>query len=311
MQIRKETPHSINGVPGRLLALNVPPAPWVAGVFANQKWVSESRPAPQFERGARLTVDVRFDDNCRNGRMSFAITGDVRSATGRDIAGGYLHDEIATVFPELAPLIKWHLCATDGPMHYTANTLYLAGDADSSGRVKGQVSRYEYGFKFGTSPIVSRVKKSFYDFIEARRAFNGSTPKSNPAHGSFRVVAIAYVPRAGDSSKFDPHYTLAGFGETWYDCPFRDPVEAEEFAAALNTCEVIPVRIATAWSEGKARELDSARNAAIWPEATDEQLSAPREELSAALAARLPALLAAFRHDMESAGFLWSAPAAE
>lgn len=52
--------------------------------------------------------------------------------------------------------------------------------------------------------------------------------------------------------------------------------------------------------------LDAARRCAVWPEATDEQLTAPRAELEASLQARLPALLDQFRADMERAGFYWS-----
>lgn len=50
--------------------------------------------------------------------------------------------------------------------------------------------------------------------------------------------------------------------------------------------------------EGKERELDKARSSACWPEATDEELTAPglRERLEA----RLPALLEAFHRDMEA-----------
>ncbi|WP_210235247.1 hypothetical protein, partial [Mesorhizobium sp. M2D.F.Ca.ET.206.01.1.1] len=58
----------------------------------------------------------------------------------------------------------------------------------------------------------------------------------------------------------------------------------------------------------KARDLDAARRAAIWPEASDAELSVEPEALKAALAARLPALIAEFRRDMETAGFLWQAP---
>lgn len=57
--------------------------------------------------------------------------------------------------------------------------------------------------------------------------------------------------------------------------------------------------------EGKARELDHARAAAVWPEATDADLCQEPEALRAVLESRLPALLAAFRADMEAAGFLW------
>jgi hypothetical protein len=151
-----------------------------------------------------LIATVRHDDDCRNGHKSFAITGDlyeihrqpheptITHASGRTLwlnACGCLHDEIAAHIPNLAPFIKWHLCSTDGPMHYLANTLYQAGDLD-------------------------------YDGLKA----------------------------------------------------------------------------------GKARELDAARKSAMWPEATDEELSAPREVLKAKLEARLPALLVEFRAAVKSLG---------
>jgi len=40
---------------------------------------------------------------------------------------GCLHDETAEYIPEFAPLIRWHLTSTDGPMHYMANAIYHAG----------------------------------------------------------------------------------------------------------------------------------------------------------------------------------------
>lgn len=57
--------------------------------------------------------------------------------------------------------------------------------------------------------------------------------------------------------------------------------------------------------KGKARELAAARGCAVWPEATDEQLCLPKEELTALLTARLPALMAEFKKDMESLGFVY------
>lgn len=57
--------------------------------------------------------------------------------------------------------------------------------------------------------------------------------------------------------------------------------------------------------EGKERELDAARRAAIWPEATDAELTAP--DLRERLEARLPALLAEFQAAVESLGFIYLA----
>ncbi len=56
---------------------------------------------------------------------------------------------------------------------------------------------------------------------------------------------------------------------------------------------------------GKAREFAHARAAAVWPEATEEQLSLEPDQLRALLAARLPALMADFKKAVESLGFVY------
>lgn len=89
------------------------------------------KPIAGYGAGALLTATVRFDDRCGNGHNTFSITADVttpRSRARRDIeAGGCLHDEVAKHFPELAPLIQWHLVSTEGPLHYVENTMYWLG----------------------------------------------------------------------------------------------------------------------------------------------------------------------------------------
>jgi hypothetical protein len=57
--------------------------------------------------------------------------------------------------------------------------------------------------------------------------------------------------------------------------------------------------------EGKARDFAAARSCAVWPEATDEELSQEPEALKAALIARAPALHARFKAAMLGAGFMW------
>ncbi len=83
--------------------------------------------------GARIAAEVRYDDQCGNGHNTFSITGAIYE-NNREVAGGCIHKEIARHFPQLAPLIQWHLCSTDGPLYYVANTRY---HADGHGPVKG------------------------------------------------------------------------------------------------------------------------------------------------------------------------------
>ena len=65
--------------------------------------------------------------------------------------------------------------------------------------------------------------------------------------------------------------------------------------------------------KGKNGTLTPRARAANWPEATDEQLSVSKAELTRVLEARLPDLVARFRAVMESdCGFIWQeAPALE
>lgn len=56
----------------------------------------------------------------------FSITATI-SKYNREVSGGCLHDEIRKTFPELAELIPFHLCDSNGiPMHYVADAVYWA-----------------------------------------------------------------------------------------------------------------------------------------------------------------------------------------
>lgn len=70
-----------------------------------------------------LIATVRYDDECKNGHNTFAITGEAKT---KHSTCGCIHDDIAKHIPELAPYIKWHLVSSDGPMHYIANSMYHA-----------------------------------------------------------------------------------------------------------------------------------------------------------------------------------------
>lgn len=97
-------------------------------------------------KDAVITVKVRFDDQCGNGHNSFSITGDITTPSSRNSGvSGCIHDEIAKHFPYLAPFIKWHLCSTDGPMHYVANTIYHASDRDCFGLQKDESRQIKNG----------------------------------------------------------------------------------------------------------------------------------------------------------------------
>lgn len=211
----------------------------------NQKKTYGPKQIDYYGTPADIIATVRHDDECGNGHNSFSITCDIykrgRRSNAAFLAGGCCHDEVAKHFPELAPFIKWHLTSTDGPMHYLINTLYLAGERDCWGLLKGE--------------------------FQALKSKDGLTRWEIPF-------------------------------ESYYD-PCHKSIVSETQPAPL----VLEYRQQGRIGEGKARELDSARSAAVWPDATDEDLAAPG--LSDRLMARLPALMREFKAAIESLGFVY------
>jgi uncharacterized protein Usg len=228
------TPHTILGVDGTLENVRH----YDNGLCSNQRWHA-SRPIDGYGSAGTLTVYVRFDDCCKNGHQTFSIIE----------AGGCLHEDIARIFPELAPLIQWHLMSTDGPMHYLANTVYRAGDRDYNGLRKG----------------------------ETRHLRNGKTG----------LPVWRLVTRGSDSE----------------DIPTTMHAEtADELPPVFAQWEPVLIQ-----GIGKNRELNAARNAAVWPDATDAELSVEPDELRAALVSRLPGLIERFKRAMtEDCGFAWN-----
>lgn len=299
-----ETKKVILGVEGRMCTIHAPQEVRGRLVHLCQKWVSESRPVTGFGANGEMRVEIRFDDDCKKGHQSFAITAEVRtneSRRRRDIAaGGCMHDDIAKNFPELEPLIKYHLMGTDSPMHYVANTVYHASNRDHNGRLAGEPTSFAYGIRFGDSPITMILKKGFYDWLVYALDFNSKASRKNPNF-------VKFVPKAVEHQgeyNFDPKYTFEGYDVKWHECPFDNVREAEEFSAAMMLYSEF-VKIPTSFSKGKERDFDAARKTGVWPDATDEQLSLPSEELTKLLNERLPTMIDVFRQTMESNGLLW------
>jgi hypothetical protein len=83
--------------------------------------------------------------------------------------------------------------------------------------------------------------------------------------------------------------------------------EAHEMCAipskTFNYVSGVGYRLEIDEKTAKERDLAAARSCAVWPEATDEELTAPG--LEERLLARLPALMVEFKKAMESLGFTY------
>jgi len=203
----------------------------------------------------RLIVTLRYDDECGNGHNSFGMTGSLCEKTKfgkwKNIAGGCMHEEIVKRAPEFAKYEKWHLCSSDGPLHYVANTTFHAGDRDCHGGVEGEVSAYEYGVGLPNSNTLL-----IYDWL-------------NPDGKVFMTTKVL----------------------------------AEKMVEQIEGSRLL--KIPSLIHEGKEPDFKAARSCAIWPEATDEELSAEKNVLTEKLLARLPALMVDFKAAMESIGFIY------
>ena len=242
----------------------------------------------------RLTVTIRHDDECGNGHNTFAITGDLYTKrtykngiiVWQDDACGMLHDEVARFFPDLAPLLKWHLCSTDGLMHYVANTLFHAGDKDCWGKRKGEPKNFETVVRFLDVPISHKLPQKFITWLQSLETFDSLT--------------ITPVHHKTDPKTFKPKYTFLLYSiDKWHTCPFDSLAEAVEWQDALRYYTPQFVSTPTAWGEGKDPDLAAARSCAFWPEA---ELADFTEEK---LLARLPALMADFKAAVESLGLVY------
>ena len=262
----QEFSHAALGVPGRMFNRIVRQDK--PELFASQTWTSTARPAPSYGKGAVMRVEMRYDDNCKNGHHTFAITATVTAptlrATDKHVAGGCLHDDIALLFPEFAPVIPFHLCSSDGPMHYIANTLHFAGDRDCWGLRKGE-----------KRARTNRDGQPLWELVAVNSL----------------GVAISDTPTGLEYTGAEtvPLYLLR-----------KD--HAGERPPATPRLEWRP---SYSIGDGKERELDAARRAAIWPDAPDYILTGERAELVTALNDRLPGLICAFRHHVEACGFAW------
>lgn len=116
-----------------------------------------------------IRVEIRLDDECKNGHQDFAITGTQwetgeRRAERNITRYGCIHDVILEAFPEFAPFVKLHLCDFDGvPMHAIENMRYHITSGFNSTRVKDENFADEYCDYY-------RITKTEFDELSTAKA---------------------------------------------------------------------------------------------------------------------------------------------
>ena len=297
------------------------------------------------ERGlpARLVIEVRWDDSCRNGENSFAVTAnesEYENGRWRETQGGCLHELIAQQAPELAHAIPYHLFSAKGPMHYFANTVFLAGDKDCWGSAKGdhQIGRRDnlplwqlpvspFTVKTGVEqpapyvvlfePVLAKGKER--ELASARRCADWPEATDQQLSGSAFELTQLLKEQRPDLTETevkntvylagDRDYTGRAAGEQQQDKHglLQWRMTSSPFSYVNSRTKPAPhvIQYSPILGKGKSRELDSARKAACWPHATDEDLCLPRTSLEKLLSARLPGLMAEFKAVIEALGFVY------
>jgi hypothetical protein len=82
------------------------------------------------KEGNPIYIQIRLNDECKNGHQDFAITGDIYQK-GKPkidrycIAGGCIHDDIIKACPDLKIFVNLHLCDYEGiPTYAVENGFY-------------------------------------------------------------------------------------------------------------------------------------------------------------------------------------------
>lgn len=196
------------------------------------------------------------------------------------------------LWPEHLRAFQFHDCTAAGPVNYIKNTLYYAGVRDCFGTEPGVQRRastgqllwfFENAEKLDT--VASDVKPPPFRWeweprLVDREELWGPN-KGIPAGGMQRDEQGNHIWRLPGASRRAPE--------------IRSKTKPE--ALVFEYQPMLGV--------GKAREFDEARRCAIWPDATDAELSVPAEQLTAALEARLPKLQRDLKALIESYGMTY------
>lgn len=266
-----------------------------ASVLTKNQCTTKTKDYVENGRTCRIVVHIQYDDQHEDGYNTFSITGVIYEKYNGvfiKMKGGGIQKDIKIHFPELQKYIPFDSCSSNGPMNYVESTIYFAGDRDCFEKSKGQPLQWEKRAYFGDFPIAINIKEKFLEYCK----------NLSPIQiAGIEIISI-------DQEKIpivSPEWTFEGYTESWQDCPFSTKREAEEFLTALKEYPLNVKSIPISFSKGKERELDRARISAIWPEATDEELSVSKEELEQKLIDRLPALMETFKIYMIELGFTY------
>jgi hypothetical protein len=212
-----------------------------------------------------IIAEVRHDDKCNNGHNTFAITGEIYEAHRQPGEPTVKHANGETLWLNSCGCIHDEIAE-----HFPELAPFIKWHLTSTDAPMHYVANAVY---HAGDRDCHGLRKG-----EKRQIINGRTGEP-----CWELVAI------GDYGQEIPIYEI------------KKQVDGEK-PTSVPRLEWRPwCRV----GDGKERDFKAARSCAVWPDATDEQLSAEPEELKRMLIERVPALMAEFKRDVESLGFTY------
>jgi len=114
---------------------------------------------------ADILVNIRLNDDCKNGHQDFAITADIYKAGRRGdrahICGGCCHAEIIKYFPEFKIFVNLHLCDAKGaPMYAVENGFFHLKEGFNSKSTGAEFKKEFYNYYRMTPAQFDVIKDS-------------------------------------------------------------------------------------------------------------------------------------------------------
>ena len=236
--------------------------------------------------GDDVIVKIRYNDNYVKGHKTLTFTAKVHEHGKRKlISCGFCREDIAEAFPDLKPLLKWHLMCTDAPLNYISNTLYYSRDREDMSKPLGVPLKFNTFVKVGNSPIL--LKELATDWFKLMKKYAGQKLSYEPIyHKKSQIYSPKYVPVCEHNYK------------EWYQAPFDNKAEAEQWLKVIEENDFQFVKVGAKFNEPIEPDIDGARRYAMWDDATLEQLQSKEE-----LEKRLPKLINDFYEVVTSLGF--------
>lgn len=132
------------------------------------KTIEQSNDLRHTINGANYQIEIRLNDECKNGHQDFSITGTFWQS-GKPHNDRYLdcagccHDEILKVRPDLKPFVDLHLSTAKGvPMYAIENGFYHLKNGEQRGKTAKEITVDHLRLKDGEFEILEKSEDKIY-----------------------------------------------------------------------------------------------------------------------------------------------------